>query len=637
MVATQTTNNNSIRSILKKEKLIGSNFLDWYRNLRIVLRNEQKLHHLEEALPEAPPATATAAVRNAYTCRAFHAYKEEEGQSVSTYVLMMKAYLDQMKRLGYPMPLVRRVDLILTSLLKDYDQFMQNYNMHGMGKTIPELHAMLKLAEKSIPKKAPTVLAIRQAQNPPTCEKGHPAKDTECHHCHKTRHWKKNCPLYLVELEKNKASTSGTSGYRKLNKGSLDLYVGNGHSAAIEAIGSFELILPSGMILVFDNCHFSPFITRGIVSLSRLWDKGFHHKFMYNGAISVSKDNIFYFNAFPRDGIFEIDMHDHISNERSIYTCSNKKSKHNLYSTFLWHCRLGHINKKRIAKPQHDGLLESIDDESFDVCVSCICGKMARKPFTHVSERVDDLLRIIHSDVCGPFRTTSREGANYYVTLTDDFSRYGYGYALGFAAHVLNMVLTKKVDKTPYEMWHKKVLDLSYMKVWGCEYLVKRDTPNKLESRSIKCIFIGYPKETMGYYFYYPPENKISRYPKETTGYYFYYPHDLSSASSYDTQRKQWLFKKKTDMDGNIHTYKAHLVAKGFTQTYRVDYEETFSPVADIKTIRILIAIAAYYDYKIWKMDVKTAFLNGRLNEDVYMVQPERFVNPKHPRRVCKL
>ncbi|GJZ16009.1 retrotransposon protein, putative, ty1-copia subclass [Tanacetum coccineum] len=84
-------------------------------------------------------------------------------------------------------------------------------------------------------------------------------------------------------------------------------------------------------------------------------------------------------------------------------------------------------------------------------------------------------------------------------------------------------------------------------------------------------------------------------------------------------------------------TYKARLIAKGFTQTYGVDYEETFSPVADIKAIRILIAIAAYYDYEIWKMDVKFAFLNGRLNEDVYMVQPEGFVNPKHPRRVCKI
>ncbi|GJU70088.1 retrotransposon protein, putative, ty1-copia subclass [Tanacetum coccineum] len=103
------------------------------------------------------------------------------------------------------------------------------------------------------------------------------------------------------------------------------------------------------------------------------------------------------------------------------------------------------------------------------------------------------------------------------------------------------------------------------------------------------------------------------------------------------TVGSKWLFKKKTDMDSNIHTYKAHLVAKGFTQTYGVDYEETFSPVADIKAIRILIAIAAYYDYEIWQMDVKTAFLNGHLNKDVYMVQPEGFVNPKHPRRVCKL
>ncbi|GKB57812.1 putative RNA-directed DNA polymerase [Tanacetum coccineum] len=99
------------------------------------------------------------------------------------------------------------------------------------------------------------------------------------------------------------------------------------------------------------------------------------------------------------------------------------------------------------------------------------------------------------------------------------------------------------------------------------------------------------------------------------------------------TVGSKWLFKKKTDMDGNIHTYKARLVEKGFTQTYGVDFKETFSPVADIKAIRILIAIAAYYDYETWQMDVKTAFLNGRLKEDVYMVQPEGFVNPKHPGR----
>nr|GEW65902.1 zinc finger, CCHC-type [Tanacetum cinerariifolium] len=85
----------------------------------------------------------------------------------------------------------------------------------------------------------------------------------------------------------------------------------------------------------------------------------------------------------------------------------------------------------------------------------------------------------------------------------------------------------------------------------------------------------------------------------------------------------KWLFKKKTDMDGAVHTYKARLVAKGFTKTPGIDYKETFSLVADIRAIRILIAITMFYYYKIWQMNVKTAFLNGYLNEEVYMKQPE--------------
>ncbi|GKB30528.1 retrotransposon protein, putative, ty1-copia subclass [Tanacetum coccineum] len=288
---------------------------------------------------------------------------------------------------------------------------------------------------------------------------------------------------------------------------------------------------------------------------------------------------------------------------------------------------------------------------------------------------------------------------------------------------------------------------VSYLKVWGCEALVKRDTltkPDKLEPRSIKCIFIGYPKETMGYSFYYPPENKVlvarnaeflenslinqeasgsledleiiqeedthpsidtslnheeddleidepqsdiipirrstrTRRPTDRMCLYIdaeeHELGDLGEPANYKaalldpksdnrlnamnvemqsmkdnevwvlvelppngkTIGSKWLFKKKTDMDGAVHTYKARLVAKGYTQTPRIDYEETFSPVADIRAIRILIAIAAYYDYEIWQMDVKTDFLNGYLNEEVYMEQPEGFVNPKYPKRVCKL
>ncbi|KAK1613923.1 hypothetical protein QYE76_019440, partial [Lolium multiflorum] len=92
----------------------------------------------------------------------------------------------------------------------------------------------------------------------------------------------------------------------------------------------------------------------------------------------------------------------------------------------------------------------------------------------------------------------------------------------------------------------------------------------------------------------------------------------------------KWIFKRKTDADGNITVYKARLVAKGFRQIQGVNYDETFSPVAKLKSVRILLAIAAFFDYEIWQMDVKTVFLNGDIEEELYMVQPKCFVDPKN-------
>jgi hypothetical protein len=99
----------------------------------------------------------------------------------------------------------------------------------------------------------------------------------------------------------------------------------------------------------------------------------------------------------------------------------------------------------------------------------------------------------------------------------------------------------------------------------------------------------------------------------------------------------KWIFKKKTDADGNVTIYKARLVTKGFRQVQGVDYDETFSPVAMFKSIRILLAIVAFHDYEIWQMDIKTAFLNGNIDEELYMMQPEGFVDPKDADKVCKL
>jgi hypothetical protein len=370
-----------------------------------------------------------------------------------------------------------------------------------------------------------------------------------------------------------------------------------------------------------------------------------------------------------------------------------------------------------------------------------------------------------HLRACGivpqrtPTGTPQHDGERCNRTLLDsvrsimslsDLSISFWGYVLETVAFILNRVSSKSVETTPYELWHGKKPKLPFLRVWGCEAYVKKLQPEKLESKAEKCIFVGYPRETLGYTFYHPAEGKtfvaktgaflkkeflmrgvsgrkieldkiddpslevpssamevVPDVPsiKEEVGapntnqgviveqierrsarvrktpQWFGNPvllimlTDLDEPATYKEameghESEKWLkamkseirsmydnqvwtlvdipndrkaienkliFKKKTDADGNVTVYKAQLVAKGFRQIQGVDYDETFSPVAMLKSIRILLAIAAYFDYEIWQMDFKTAFLNGNIEEELYMVQPEGFFDTKDANKVCKL
>ena len=89
----------------------------------------------------------------------------------------------------------------------------------------------------------------------------------------------------------------------------------------------------------------------------------------------------------------------------------------------------------------------------------------------------------------------------------------------------------------------------------------------------------------------------------------------------------KWIFKTKPDSKGNVESYKARLVAKGYTQKEGIDFKETFSPVSSKDSFREIMALIAHYDLELHQMDVKMAFLNGNIDETIYMVQPKKFVS----------
>ena len=99
----------------------------------------------------------------------------------------------------------------------------------------------------------------------------------------------------------------------------------------------------------------------------------------------------------------------------------------------------------------------------------------------------------------------------------------------------------------------------------------------------------------------------------------------------------KWIFKNKTDEDGEVVRNKSRLVAQGYTQVEGIDFDESFAPVARLELIRILLSIACIMNFKIYQMDVKSAFLNAFLNEEVFVKQPKGFQDPYFLDHVLRL
>ncbi|KAL0430373.1 UNVERIFIED_CONTAM: Retrovirus-related Pol polyprotein from transposon TNT 1-94 [Sesamum radiatum] len=422
-----------------------------------------------------------------------------------------------------------------------------------------------------------------------------------------------------IKGEPQKNVLMGLKRTRELGKGEVDLRFGNGARVAALAIGTYVLSLPSGFTLELNNCYYVPSVNRNLIFVSTL--------------DSEARGGYSYFITFTDD----------LSRYGCVYLMKHKSEVFEKFKEFQNEVQnqLG----KTIKSLRSDRGGEYLSQEFIDHLKSC--GILEQRTPTGtpqlngVSERRNrTLLEMVRSMMS-------------LVDLSISF----WGYALLTAAHILNRTPSKAVENTLYEIWPQITSPVGAQEVVSTSVEQTTDVVKPIRRTSRKS---NPPKRNPleGYLindgydvFLFDMDTTYKAAMASTDSEKWLIAMKSEMESMYDNKvwnlvdlpkgtrpiECKWIYKIKTDMDGKIVVYKARLVAKGFKQIHGIDYDETFSPVAMLKSIRILLAIASYFDYEIWQMDVKTAFLNGYLEEEVYMTQPKGFVNPQSPKKVCKL
>ncbi|KAM2605239.1 hypothetical protein TB2_034059 [Malus domestica] len=624
--------------ILDKKGLKGQRFLAWYRHIENVSKVKDILYVLKQSPPHLPPTKLaskeecqkyvrhyeddlqakcliltslseelmkqhkhmdtscamveslhkmheTSNVRFSNVCSLMNA-KMAKGTSVHKHGQKMEKIFKDLKSLETSIDGKMAQDFFLASLSDDFTKFILNYKVNRFDHALIEMIDMCCKFEKGFKKDSGSENAITRKRLHK--KKAKKSKGT-CFHCGKDERWKKKY--------------RGLAGSRTLSNGEMIVRVGNGTKISAKAIGTYMLKLPSGEVLELKNCLYFPSCIKNLISISKLLRDG--HSILFdkmsctlylNGRI-ISHGNMI-------EGLFHLETNSGMHCITSRNTSKLKRAREEVNQEKMWHLKLGHVNLDNIRKMLKDGYFCPLGDDRMGTCECCLKGKMTKSPFTGKGERATEILGLIHTDVCGPMSTTSRGGFSYYITFTDDHSRFGYvylmkyksesferfkefknevkkqtgkqikilrsdrggeylsnefldylkecgiisqwtpsgtpqlngvserrnrtlmnmvhsmmssadlpvtfwGYALYTAAYLLNRVPSKSVSQTPYEIWHGRKPSLNHVKIWGYEAYVKKLEATKLEARSVRCYFVGYPRETMGYEFYHPDDQKV--------------------------------------------------------------------------------------------------------------------------------
>nr|GEY01153.1 retrovirus-related Pol polyprotein from transposon TNT 1-94 [Tanacetum cinerariifolium] len=329
--------------------------------------------------------------------------------------------------------------------------------------------------------------------------------------------------------------------------------------------------------------------------------------------------------------------------------------------SWLWHRRLNHLNFGTLNELARNDLVRGLPKLKYDkdhLCQSCQLGKS--KKLSHPLKIVNtntEILNTLHMDLYGPIRIESINKKKYILVIVDDYTRFGWVRFLRtkdetpevikkfivMTQRALNSTVryirtdngTEFVNKTLTEFFESVgVTHNTSVPRSLCYPTNDYDDLGKLKAKadieSAPVVFTTSLESQTS-----PPDTGVTRIetPFSTCDNNVFEHYSASEASSSNTLN----VKIKLDKYGEVLKNKAQLVAKGYSQEARIDFDKSFAPVARLEAIRLFIENAVSQNMLIFQMDVKTAFLNDELNEVVYVSQPEGFVDPEHPTHVYRL
>nr|GEZ28169.1 copia protein [Tanacetum cinerariifolium] len=416
------------------------------------------------------------------------------------------------------------------------------------------------------------------------------------------------------------------------------------------------------------------------------------------GNVTIARDyfveglghNLFSVGQFC-DSDLEVAFHQHTCFIRNLDGIKTK--------SWLWHSHLSHLNFGAINHLARQGLVRGLLKLKFEkdhLCSTCAMGKSTKKSHKPKSEDTNqEKLYLLHMDLCGPMRVESLNGKKYILVIVDDYSRFTWvkflrskDEALDFIIKFLKMIQvqlkvpvrrvqtdngTEFVNQTLHEYYEEVdishetsvarspqqngVIERRNRTLIEAACTISGPALNEMTPATISSGLVQKSSSLTPYIpplrnewdllfqpmfdeLLNPPPSVDHQVPEVIALIADVIPPiqaDSTGSPSSTTIDQDAPSPIKLDELGGILKNKARLVARGYCQEEGIDFEESFAPVARLEAIRIFLAHAAHKNMVVYQMDVKTMFSNGNLREEVYVSQPDGFVDQDNPNHVYKL